>query len=91
MKGAGFMNTAKISETGQITVPPAVRRKLRLKAGDEMLFYTNESGQIVVSNSAAATIRKAQDSFSAARDALGVQSEEDVRRLVDELRGEDRA
>lgn len=33
---------------GQITLPPEIRKKLKVGEGDDVLFYVNEQGQIVV-------------------------------------------
>ena len=41
--------TAKITENGQITIPPEIRHHLGLQAGDEVRFYTNAYGEIVIS------------------------------------------
>ena len=80
------MNLAKISSNGQITVPIEIRRILGLKSGDKLLFIQNPNGEIVVSNASANAIRKAQAAFSGAAEALGVQNEDDVQALVDEVR-----
>ena len=80
------MNLAKISENGQITVPVEIRRQLGLKSGDKILFFQNQKGEIVVSNASAAAIRKAQDAFAGAAEAMGVSGEEDIQALVEEVR-----
>ena len=79
------MNLAKISANGQITVPAEIRRQLGLKSGDKILFLQKQNGEIVVSNTSAAAIRKAQAAFAGAADALGVSSEDDIQTLVDEV------
>lgn len=33
---------------GQITLPPEIRRKLKVSEGDDVLFYVNTQGQVVV-------------------------------------------
>jgi len=33
---------------GQITLPPEIRKKLKVGEGDDVLFYVNEQGQVVV-------------------------------------------
>ena len=81
-----YMNLAKISANGQITVPVEIRRQLGLKSGDKILFLQNQNGEIVISNASAAAIRKAQSAFSGAAEAMGVSSEEDVQALIDEMR-----
>ena len=52
------MNLAKLSSAGQITVPIEIRRILRLKAGDKILFTQNESGEAVIDNASINAILK---------------------------------
>jgi AbrB family looped-hinge helix DNA binding protein len=33
---------------GQITLPPEIRERLGIREGDDVLFYINETGQVVV-------------------------------------------
>lgn len=33
---------------GQITIPPEIRKKLKVSEGDDVLFFVNEQGQIVI-------------------------------------------
>lgn len=80
------MNLAKISTNGQITVPIEIRRLLGLKSGDKILFCQNQHGEIVVSNASAGAIRRAQAAFSGAAETMGVTGEEDVQKLIDEMR-----
>ena len=54
------MNLARVSANGQITVPVEVRRALKLKAGDKVLFMQKENGEIVVNNTSLVAIQEAQ-------------------------------
>lgn len=81
-----FMNLAKISSNGQITVPVEIRRLLGLKSGDKILFYQTANGEIVLSNASASAIRKVQAAFSGAAKELNVGNDEDVQALVNEAR-----
>jgi AbrB family looped-hinge helix DNA binding protein len=58
--GGLIMNLAKVSANGQITVPVEIRRILKLKEGDKMLFFQKENGEIVVNNTALVAIGEAQ-------------------------------
>lgn len=49
------MELAKVTSRGQITLPLAIRRKLDVKEGDEVVFY-EENGRIVIENAAKLTI-----------------------------------
>ena len=39
----------RLRNKGQITVPSEVRQLLGAEEGDDLLFYTDESGQVIVS------------------------------------------
>lgn len=80
------MNLAKISANGQITVPVEIRRQLGLKAGDKILFFRKPDGEIVVSNASSQAILKAQSAFAGAAETMGVDDEDDVQELVNEIR-----
>ena len=54
------MNVAKMSNNGQITVPAEIRRVLKAKAGDKILFFQNEHGEIIVQNTSITAIHEAQ-------------------------------
>lgn len=80
------MNLAKVSANGQITVPLEVRRALDLKPGDKVLFIQNEMGQITIANASAQAIYKAQSAFVGVAEKMGVENEDDVQALVNEVR-----
>jgi antitoxin PrlF len=80
------MNLAKISANGQITVPVEIRKKLNLKEGDKILFFERNDGEVVINNASATAIINAQKAFEGAAKDFGVKSEDDVQRLVDEVR-----
>ena len=55
------MNLARVSINGQITVPIEIRKKLKVKNGDKLLFFENKNGEIVVQNSSVIAISEAQE------------------------------
>jgi len=71
-----LMNLAKVSANGQVTVPLEIRRKLMLKEGDKLLF----------NNASATAILKAQKTFEGVAETAGIQDEDQVQALVDEVR-----
>jgi AbrB family looped-hinge helix DNA binding protein len=81
-----YMNFAKISANGQITVPAEIRRLLGLKSGDKILFLENSRGEIVINNASAQAIYKAQKAFEGVAEQMGVSNEDDVQTLVNEVR-----
>lgn len=78
------MDVATISANGQITLPVDVRRRLGLGPGDKVVFIENEEGDTVVVRPSVAALLEAQRTFVGAE--LGADSEDDVQRLVDEVR-----
>ncbi|HEX5238030.1 MAG TPA: AbrB/MazE/SpoVT family DNA-binding domain-containing protein [Sphingomicrobium sp.] len=42
------MATATVTSKGQVTIPAAVRRKLRLHAGSKIAFVENQAGETVI-------------------------------------------
>ena len=67
------MNLAKISANGQITVPVEIRRALKLKEGDKMVFFQKDNGEIVINNTSLVAIKEAQASV-----AGSVYSEDEI-------------
>ena len=80
------MNLAKISATGQITIPVEIRRLLGLKSGDKILFFQKPNGEVVINNASAQAIYKAQKAFEGIAEEIGVYTDDDVQALVDEVR-----
>jgi AbrB family looped-hinge helix DNA binding protein len=80
------MNLAKVSANGQVTVPVEIRKILNLKEGDKILFFERKDGEVVINNASATAIINAQKAFEGAAKDFGVKSEDDVQRLVDEVR-----
>ena len=80
------MNLAKISANGQITVPVEVRRQLGLKSGDKLLFLQKQNGEIIISNASATAIPKAQAAFKGVAEEMGINSEVDIQKFVNEVR-----
>ena len=75
------MNLARVSANGQITVPFEIRRMLKLKEGDKLLFIQKENGEIVVSNTSLIAIGEAQGAV-----AGSTYSEEEISADVMRLR-----
>jgi AbrB family looped-hinge helix DNA binding protein len=76
------MNLAKVSVNGQVTVPIEVRKALRLKTGDKLLFLNRPNGEVVIANASVNAIKNAQKAFSGTAEATGFKNDEDV---VDEI------
>ena len=80
------MNLVKLSDAGQITVPAEIRKLLGLKSGDKILLYQNESGEVVLNNASANALYKVQSAMDGAAERLNLRDEDDVQKLVDEVR-----
>jgi len=81
-----ILNVATISANGQITVPSSIRRKLHLYAGDKIAFVDSPDGNITIAKGDVAALANAQAAFAGAAIDFGVQNDDDVQRLVDEMR-----
>ncbi len=80
------INSAEISLNGQITLPIEIRRLLDLKSGDKVLSFQKPDGEIVLSNASTGAVRKAQAAFAGASEAMNVENEDDMQKLVYEVR-----
>ena len=79
------MEIAKITSKGQITIPVDVRRKMRLKDGDKVVFI-NEGGRYYVENAALIAISRIQEAFVGETERLGLKDEDDVVDMVKQIR-----
>lgn len=86
-KGGFNMELAKVTSKGQVTIPVEIRRKLGIKNGDKVLFM-EEGGRIYMMNSSMDAFRETQRAFSGEAQQAGLNSEEDVVRMIKELRQE---
>ena len=56
------MELAKVTTKGQITIPKAIREKLKLKEGSKIIFL-QKGKDIIIKNSAMLALEKVQDAF----------------------------
>jgi AbrB family looped-hinge helix DNA binding protein len=84
--GGQNMNLARVSANGQITVPVEIRRALKLKEGDKILFYRKNDGEIAVSNASLVAVAEAQRAVAGSE-----YSEEDILAEVMRLRYGDKS
>ena len=81
------MEVAKITSKGQITIPIDIRKKLGVREGDKVIFL-DDGGRIVVANAATIAFANMRTAFAGEAERLGLQDEQDVVALVDEVREE---
>ena len=79
------MEVAKITSRGQITIPIDVRKKLGLKEGDKVIFI-EEGDNIIFANAAKVAFRNMRKAFEGEAERLGLKDEQDVVKMVDEVR-----
>lgn len=75
------MELAKITTRGQITLPLEIRKKLKVREGDKVVFY-EDNGRIVVENAAKLAFAQVREDFKGEAERLGLKDEEDVVALV---------
>jgi len=81
------MELAKLTSKGQITLPVAIRKKLRLKEGDKVMFLSDDDGIRIV-NASILALEKIQKAFSGEAERLGLKTEQDIVDMVKEVRKE---
>jgi AbrB family looped-hinge helix DNA binding protein len=79
------MELATVTSKGQITIPVAIRRELGLREGSKVLFF-NKGEDIVIQNSVALALKKAQEEFATEAAALGLETDDDVIQMIKEFR-----
>jgi AbrB family looped-hinge helix DNA binding protein len=81
------MELAKVTSSGQITIPPQIRRKLNIKDGDKVVFL-EEGSNVMLVNSSLLAIEKLQRAMEGEAEKAGISCEEDVVELCGEVRKE---
>jgi AbrB family looped-hinge helix DNA binding protein len=81
----GITEVAKITAKGQITIPVDVRRKMKLKDGDKVIFL-EQDGRFYFENAALVAITRAQEAFAGEAERLGLKSEQDVVDMIKDVR-----
>lgn len=81
------MELAKITAKGQITLPISIRRMLNLKEGDKVAFIEKDGNYIII-NPVSLAIDELRNEFKDEANRLGLNDEEDVVKMVKEVRAE---
>ncbi len=82
------MELAKVTSKGQITIPAEIRRKMGLKTGDKVLFV-EDGDKVLMINATMEALREAQAAFAGEAERAGLKDEEDVVKMIKELRREE--
>jgi AbrB family looped-hinge helix DNA binding protein len=86
-KGLIYMELAKITSKGQITIPIEIRKKLGLKDGDKVLFL-EEGNKVIMVNSTLLALKEAQKAFEGEAEKAGIKDEQDIVDLIKQIRKE---
>lgn len=81
------MELAKVTSKGQVTIPIAIRNMLGIREGDKILFI-EDGEKVVLMNASTHALQKAQEAFKGVAKELNIQNEQDVVKLVKEIRTE---
>ena len=73
-------------DNGQITIPIEIRRKLKLKTGDKILFLERDNGDIVLSNASLTALFRAQEAFQNVAETTDLKSEYQVQAEINKIR-----
>ena len=80
-----FMELAKVTSKGQITIPLMIRNKLLLKTGDKVLFEENR-GKVYITNASQITLANVQAQMQGEAKKAGFETDDDVIVYINELR-----
>jgi AbrB family looped-hinge helix DNA binding protein len=81
------METARLTDNGQVTIPTDIRKKLSLKAGDNVAFIEKD-GNIILLNSNRMAFEEYQQGMKGAAEEAGFLNEQDVVDYVKQIRRE---
>ena len=75
------MELAKVTSTGQITIPVDIRNYLNIKNGDKVVLI-KEKGRVVMANSTMLALKEVQEAFAGVAENMDLKDEDDVVDLV---------
>ena len=84
-----FVDNAKVMAKGQITLPKDIRQVLRLDTGDRVTLIC-EGDRVVLMNSAVYAMKMLQKEMTGEAEKAGLYSDDDVVKMIMEVRAEDK-
>jgi AbrB family looped-hinge helix DNA binding protein len=81
------MELAKVTTSGQITIPVQIRRKLGIKEGDKVMFV-EDGNRVILFNSSLIALEKLQSAMEGEAEKAGISDEVDVAELCKDVRKE---
>jgi AbrB family looped-hinge helix DNA binding protein len=85
-----FVDNAKVMAKGQITLPKDIRTVLHLGTGDRVTLIC-EGDRVILMNSAVYAMRMLQKEMEGEAEKVGLHSDEDVVKMIMEMRDEENA
>jgi len=82
-----LVGNAKVMAKGQITLPKDIRKALGVATGDRVTLITHDD-QVIMMNSAVYAMKVLQQSMEGEAEKAGLHSDEDVVKMVMEMRAE---
>ena len=82
-----MLDVSRVKTKGQVTIPVGIRKLLGLKEGDKIVFV-EQNGRVYVENAVKVAFRDIQEAFAGEAEKAGIKNEEDVNKLVKEVRRE---
>lgn len=82
-----FVDNAKVMAKGQVTIPKDVRKVLGVSDGDRISFVV-EGDSVRIMNAAVFAMQMLQSQLQGEAEKLGLTSDEEVMKLVKEVRNE---
>ena len=80
-----IVETAKVLPKGQITLPKDFREILGVKSGDRVVLVSID-GEVMMMNPAIFALKAIQKNMDGRAEAAGIEDEDDIVRLVREIR-----
>ncbi len=82
-----LVDNAKVMAKGQITLPKDIRKALGVDTGDRVTLIMQDD-QVVMMNSAVYAMKLLQRSMEGEAEKAGLRSDEDVVKMIMEMRAE---
>lgn len=80
-----ILESAKLMQKGQVTIPKGIRTKLKLNDGDQLVFVYDDE-KVIMMNSAVYAMRFMQDTMKDMAKKHKLKNEKDVAKLVKSVR-----
>lgn len=83
-----IVENAKVMAKGQITLPKDIRKALGVDTGDRVTLI-RQGNQVVMMNAALYAMKVFQKSMDGEAEKAGIHSEEDIDKIISEMRSEE--